>query len=559
MAERKDKEADALARLRSYYPAMRGFRPGQWRAITAALRGKDSLVLMPTGAGKSLCFQAVPLLTRQLVVVVSPLLSLQEDQVSALQARGVRARSLSSAHTPAENKQTLALLRDEASPPLLDLLYVSPEAIVSSKLLHALCGLAKRGGLALIAVDEAHCCSTWGHDFRPTYARFGREVREALPAGTPMMALTATATAEVARDLSEKLCLLSPTTVRVGMDRPEIRYEVVLSDALPRPALDDLLRRLHGPHAGQSGLIYCATRETCESLADTLSKSGLSAAPYHAGMSTAARHAAQKAWRNDETRIVCATVAFGMGVDKRDVRFVVHWSVPLSFEAYAQESGRAARDGEAAVATIYYSEDAARLARWMLNKTAPNVVLERRLAALDAVVAHCRAGAGCRRRRLLEHFGEASPPEQPAGRRETACCDACARPDLVAAAVGRLVLSESASAGLTGGDEDEAKAARGGRKRARSDPHDTGLVDSEDEGHAEAIAESDNGIARAGGGWGGGFVPAAKGRGKAAGGKVSAAQLGARLTRLEEAEEDDEEESGASASARWRARLALAS
>ena len=548
-------EADALAHLTRAIN-VRAFRPGQWSAIDAALRGRDVLVLMPTGAGKSLCFQAVPLLTSKLCLVVSPLLSLQEDQVAALTARGVRARP------KAENKETLAMLHSAASagapPPPLDVLYASPEAVGTPKLLQALGALGRCGHLALVAIDEAHCVSTWGHDFRPSYKLLGERLRPAVPT-TPFMALTATATAEVAADLKASLGLRSPATVRAPLDRPELRYEVVLVDAMPMgraSAHQDLQGRLRGVHAGQSGLIYCTTQKACEGLAQVLCDAGVSAAAYHAGLSRAERAAAHESWLAGRLKVVCATVSFGMGVDKRDVRFVFHWALPLSLEAYVQEAGRAGRDGRPAVACIYFEAEDARLAEWMVHKSAANELVASRLAALRRVVDHCRAGSGCRRRRLLDHFGHT-----PAPTRADRCCDACARPAEVAAAAGRLIQAELAAAPSAGGgrgaaaeEEDEARRARGGRKRARGDPNDTGLVDSDDEGHAEAVAESD-GIARAGIGRRGGamtLVPPAARRGLPG----SKAGLSARLARLEEQEEDEDERgAGGSAAARLRARM----
>lgn len=538
-------QAAATAALRETF-GIESFRPGQWDALNSALLGRDTLVALQTGGGKSLCYQLVPLVLRPgLALVVSPLLSLMEDQVRALRDRGVRARALSSAQSKESNRATLAAL--EANPPQLEILYCSPESVMSAKLLKALRKSASLGFLKLVAVDEAHCVSSWGHDFRPAYLKLGAKeggLRAALRE-VPFMALSATATAEVRADLIEKLALRSPTQVIGSFDRPEISFEVVLVDVMQQgSSYSDLTGRLRGPHEGQSGLIYVATRDGCEDLAVSLRRDGFSVAAYHAGLSSSERLEVQQAWQHGRTRVVCATVAFGMGIDKSDCRFVFHWSVPTSFEAFLQEAGRAARDGKPASSVIYYDESSAGLRRFLLRKTTPAAVLDHRLRGFERVVGCCVAGKGCRRRMLLDHFGD-KPSPRPVDT-SIPCCDVCQRPADVAAAAGRLELYALAAASRSKAEveEDEGAAARGGRKRSRDDPHDTGLVD----GDASDDEPGDDGIARAGSS----FQPVSAARVP----KLSKAALGASLARLAEAEEEEEEASATvTAAAKLRAKL----
>ena len=612
-------------------------RPGQHEAIAAALSGRDCLVLLPTGAGKSLCFSALPRLAQGMVVVVSPLLALIDDQVASLVSRGYAARSLSSAQSKDANKQTLALLEGEmasagvCSQPLpIELLYCSPEAMSSGKLLGALAAVGRAGRLLCVAVDEAHCISSWGHDFRTSYLKLGGALRNALPRSTPLMALTATATRRVADDIVAQLRLRDPRVVRASSNRAEIFYEVVLSDTLGdgQTALSHLVHRLRTDErfTQQCGLVYCATREATVTLgarpsthtalfvpccvcrcalsltadahtsdapspprlarsppplaARGLEENHLSARPYHAGLSMRERQETQQSWLEGSTRIICATVAFGMGVDKDCVRYVVHWGVPQSFEAFVQESGRAARDGKPATSVVYYDDQAASLARFMITKTTGqaregreegggssgssgssdgvDAALGRKLAALESVVEYCTAVSGCRRRRILAHFDEV-PPAAPSSAAASAvrCCDACRSPKAVSEAAGTLAtwrLSQRPSAG--GGAlraearqaEEEQKAAMGARKRVHGDKHDTGLIDGDDsdDEHARRRAEG-NGMARAGGN---AIKPVAARKGP----RLSKAALNSRLARLEAREEEDEDE-GPSAMARLRAKL----
>ena len=303
------KRADAEALLQRQF-GIASFREGQWRALTAALNGRDSVVLLPTGSGKSLCFQSFPLLCGRdgLTLVISPLLALMDEQVKGLVARGVRARALSSSQSNSENKETLAMLRTETTE--LDLLYCSPEAAVHGKLREPLQVLARHGKIQLVAVDEAHCVSQWGHDFRPAFVQLG-SLRQALGCSIPFMALTATATHEVTSDLTAQLHLERPVIVRGGFDRPEIDYEIVLVDVMKdgTTPLTDLVCRLRGEWQGLSGLIYCATRDKCETLCKDLSSANVLCAAYHAGLSKASRADVQDDWQCGRVHVMVATGA----------------------------------------------------------------------------------------------------------------------------------------------------------------------------------------------------------------------------------------------------------
>ena len=464
--------AEALAALSAHFGASTRFRPGQWRAITAPVEGRDSTVFLQTGAGKSLCFQMPALLRDGLVLVVSPLLALIDDQVTALRRRGVRAASISSARSVAENRATLALL--SGSPPELDLLYLSPETAQNRKVSDELVALARRRQLLLMAVDEAHCIVSWGHDFRPAFLRLA-ELRAALP-GVPVMALSATATQPVRTAIAERLRLREPVAVSSRFDRGEIYYEVHLKEAMPRgqDAYTHLLASLRR-REGECGIIYCATREGTTTLAAQLTADRVTAGAYHAGLSSSQRETAQQQWLSGALRVIVATVAFGMGIDKAEVRFVVHWSLPTSFEDFYQESGRAARDGKPATSTVYFSEEDASTRRFIIRKSAPasraasstsmfpataaaassssssrssaaatganapsarDHGLERRLTAVDGVVTHCLLARGCRRQSLLSHFGEERLPLASG----MVCCDLCSEPKVVAAAATRYSL-----------------------------------------------------------------------------------------------------------------------
>ena len=321
---------DVLARYWGYT----SFRPLQRDAMDAVLAGRDSIVVMPTGAGKSLCFQAPAVAADEgLAVVVSPLISLMKDQVDTLVGNGVPAALYNSSLSAADKAEVMRGLAERR----YRLLYVSPERLVGEGGDGFLARLATCG-VRFIAIDEAHCISQWGHDFRPEYRQLAR-LRERLP-GISVHAYTATATARVRRDIASQLALQNPVELVGSFDRPNLVYRI-----LPRAALKQQLLDVIGRHQGEAGIIYCTSRREVDALAAWLSASGMPALPYHAGLSDDERTSHQDSFLSERVDLIVATVAFGMGIDRSNVRFVVHAGSPRSLEHYQQESGRAGRDG----------------------------------------------------------------------------------------------------------------------------------------------------------------------------------------------------------------------
>ncbi len=383
------------------------FRPPQDAVITALLAGRDALVLMPTGGGKSLCYQ-VPALVRDGVgIVVSPLIALMQDQVAALTEAGVRAAYLNSTLGAEEARQVeTALVRGE-----LDLLYVAPERLLTERFL----ALLDRAPLALFAIDEAHCVSQWGHDFRPEYIQLS-VLAERYPR-IPRIALTATADDLTRREIVTRLGLEQAQVFISSFDRPNIRYRITAR----RSAREQLLRFIRDEHPGDAGIVYCLSRKKVEETAEWLAAQGLTALPYHAGMSAADRRRHQERFRNEEGVIVVATIAFGMGIDKPDVRFVAHLNLPKSVEAYYQETGRAGRDGLPADAWMAYGlEDVITLRQMLESGEADEARKRIERHKLDAMLALCEVTT-CRREVLLRYFGE--QPVGPCGN-----CDTCLSP-----------------------------------------------------------------------------------------------------------------------------------
>ncbi|HEX7081694.1 MAG TPA: DNA helicase RecQ [Gammaproteobacteria bacterium] len=367
------------------------FRGRQEQAIAAVLAGRDALVLMPTGGGKSLCYQIPALLRPGVGLVVSPLIALMEDQVRALRELGIPAAFLNSTLPLQEQRTIVDTLRSGS----LALLYVAPERLLQPHTLELLAGLP----IAVIAIDEAHCVSQWGHDFRQDYLALGRLV-EVFP-GVPRIALTATATPMTRDEIVERLALADPELCVGAFDRPNIRY-TVQAKTDPRRQLLAFLRG----HDGEAGIVYCLSRKKVESVAEWLREQGFDALPYHAGLDAETRAAHQRRFVTDDAVIIVATIAFGMGIDKPDVRFVAHLDLPKSIESYYQETGRAGRDGEPADAWMVYGlQDVVQLRQIVESSAADEEHKRRERHKLDALLGWCEV-TQCRRRPLLEYFGE---------------------------------------------------------------------------------------------------------------------------------------------------------
>ncbi|NNK31821.1 MAG: DNA helicase RecQ, partial [Xanthomonadales bacterium] len=384
---------------------LQAFRPQQQEIIEQLLGGGDAFVLMPTGGGKSLCYQLPALHRDGLAIVISPLISLMKDQVDALLANGIRAAMYNSNLDAAEARSVLARLHGGE----LDLLYVAPERMMRPGFIQSLESIP----LALIAVDEAHCVSQWGHDFRPEYAALG-ELRAHFP-GTPFIALTATADPQTREDIVQVLGLGQAKRFVTGFDRPNIRY-TVLEKHQPAAQLLRFLER----HPDESGIVYALSRKRVEEIADHLADRGYSAAAYHAGLSAATRRDVQERFIRDDLAIVTATVAFGMGIDKPNVRFVVHHDLPRHLEGYYQETGRAGRDGLPAEALLLFGTQDVAMARYQLERGG-NEDQKRIEAHKLSAMAGFAESLTCRRRVLLGYLGETL--EQDCGN-----CDICLDP-----------------------------------------------------------------------------------------------------------------------------------
>lgn len=395
----------ALGALKQYF-GYDSFRPGQQGIVDALLDGRDVLGVMPTGAGKSVCYQIPAALMPGVTIVISPLISLMRDQVDALNDLGLPAAFVNTTQTPDEQAVVFA----QAAAGQLKLLYVAPERLETGRFRD----FAARTPISLIAVDEAHCVSQWGQDFRSSYLGIGDFI-VGLPKRPPVGAFTATATERVRRDIVGLLGLRNPAVTVTGFDRPNLYFDVVKLEAKYKAAW---VARYVADHPDESGIVYCATRKTTEALADTLNQMGHPAVAYHGGMSPDAREVAQRDFITDKVPVVVATNAFGMGIDKSNVRYVIHHNLPESIEAYYQEAGRAGRDGEPSRCTLLWNESDIVTRRRLLDNDYENerltpeeqeIVRQSKRRLLDGMVGYCRT-TDCLHRYMTRYFGQELSP-----------------------------------------------------------------------------------------------------------------------------------------------------
>lgn len=395
----------ALEALTRYF-GYDSFRPGQQGIVEALLAGRDVLGVMPTGAGKSVCYQIPAALSPGATLVISPLISLMRDQVDALNDLGLPAAFINTTQTPDEQAMVFA----QAAAGQIKLLYVAPERLETGRFRD----FAARTPISLIAVDEAHCVSQWGQDFRSSYLGIGDFIA-GLPQRPPVGAFTATATERVRRDIVGLLGLRNPAVTVTGFDRPNLYFDVVKLETKYKAAW---VARYVADHPDESGIVYCATRKTTEALADTLNQMGHPAVAYHGGMSPDAREVAQRDFITDKVPVVVSTNAFGMGIDKSNVRYVIHHNLPESIEAYYQEAGRAGRDGEPSRCTLLWNESDIVTRRRLLDNDYENerltpeeqeIVRQSKRRLLDGMVGYCRT-TDCLHRYMTRYFGQELSP-----------------------------------------------------------------------------------------------------------------------------------------------------
>ncbi len=396
--------SDIYALLKEYY-GYRSFRAGQEEIINSIIAGHDILAIMPTGAGKSVCYQIPALALEGITIVVSPLISLMQDQVRSLISMGIRGAYLNSSLTPRQ----LSLATERAKAGAYKIIYVAPERLLTESFLD----FARNAEISLVAVDEAHCISQWGHEFRPSYTRIA-EFIDAMPYRPIVAAFTATATNIVKRDIAEQLKLQTPFVLTTGFDRPNL-YLAIHKPVSKEQWIIDYINE----NSGESGIIYCSSRRTVEKLCAELCENGVAAAPYHAGMTDDARIKNQNDFIYDKVKIIVATSAFGMGIDKPNVRFVIHYHMPRNLEQYYQEAGRAGRDGERAECILLYSSSDVALNKFMIGKSCEenesltpeekSVFLNEELQKLKLMTFYSTSKSVCLRKRMLNYFGERAP------------------------------------------------------------------------------------------------------------------------------------------------------
>ena len=386
------------------------FRFEQHRIINSVLDGKDTLAIMPTGGGKSLCYQIPALFLDGVTIVISPLISLMQDQVMNLKENGIKAVFLNSSLSYADSQK----VKNKILQRKVKLVYVSPEGILSPQMLEFFTKI----DISLIAIDEAHCVSQWGHEFRKDYTRLG-ELKDAFP-DVPFIALTATADSRTRSDISDQIRLKSPQVFISSFDRPNIKYMILDRDDEMKQ-LDSFIKSYHPL---DTGIVYCLSRDKVERVAGALKKMGYPAVPYHAGLSLEVRRKNQERFNADDRIIVVATIAFGMGIDRPDVRFVAHLDLPKSIESYYQETGRAGRDGKPSTAWMIYGlQDVVKLSQMLENTDADESYKKVARFKLDCMLALCEAAA-CRRKYLLQYFGEESSDS-------CGYCDSCMEPPIL--------------------------------------------------------------------------------------------------------------------------------